>query len=205
MSKSLGNSPDPLELIGKYGADGLRFRFDADRADRRGYSFRRETDRGRPKLRHQTLECGAFPSDARSERAAEDRKSIVVHLCVEVLARFNETIDAIDGLIANINSDVAQRLYDFFWGDYCDRYVEAAKNEIFGTDEAKKLCTRRHGLRVVRRRYGYCIRSCRILLKNCVLLGFWRGFDSIRRAARKHGVGSHADLANEAATFSGHL
>src|SRR5437660_5577284 len=25
MSKSLGNSPDPLELIGKYGADGLRF------------------------------------------------------------------------------------------------------------------------------------------------------------------------------------
>ena len=25
MSKSLGNSPDPLELIDKYGADGLRF------------------------------------------------------------------------------------------------------------------------------------------------------------------------------------
>ena len=25
MSKSLGNSPDPLELIAKYGADGLRF------------------------------------------------------------------------------------------------------------------------------------------------------------------------------------
>ena len=25
MSKSLGNSPDPLDLIGKYGADGLRF------------------------------------------------------------------------------------------------------------------------------------------------------------------------------------
>ena len=24
MSKSLGNSPDPLELIGKYGADGVR-------------------------------------------------------------------------------------------------------------------------------------------------------------------------------------
>src|SRR6202012_5980577 len=25
MSKSLGNSPDPLDLIGRYGADGLRF------------------------------------------------------------------------------------------------------------------------------------------------------------------------------------
>ena len=35
-------------------------------------------------------------------------------------------------------NEVAQRLYDFFWGDYCDWFVEAAKTEIFGTDEARK-------------------------------------------------------------------
>ena len=37
MSKSLGNSPDPLDLIAKYGADGLAVRFDADRAARPGH------------------------------------------------------------------------------------------------------------------------------------------------------------------------
>ncbi len=33
---------------------------------------------------------------------------------------------------------VAQRLYDFVWSDYCDWFVEAAKTDIFGEDEAKK-------------------------------------------------------------------
>ena len=50
MSKCLGNSPDPLELIGKYGADGLRFGSNADRSERAGHSLRRKTNRGRPKL-----------------------------------------------------------------------------------------------------------------------------------------------------------
>jgi valyl-tRNA synthetase len=33
---------------------------------------------------------------------------------------------------------VAQGLYDFFWSDYCDWFVEAAKTEIFADDEARK-------------------------------------------------------------------
>ena len=46
LSKSLGNSPDPVELIGRYGADGLRFWFDSHRAAGRRHSLRREADRG---------------------------------------------------------------------------------------------------------------------------------------------------------------
>ncbi len=33
---------------------------------------------------------------------------------------------------------MAQRLYDFFWSDYCDWFIEAAKTEIFSEDEARK-------------------------------------------------------------------
>ena len=35
-------------------------------------------------------------------------------------------------------NEVAQRLYDFFWSDYCDWFIEAAKTEIFSDDEARK-------------------------------------------------------------------
>src|SRR5207237_7097655 len=51
----------------------------------------------------------------------------------------NETIDAIE--IAHRQyqfNTVAQRLYDFFWSDYCDWFVEAAKTEIFADDEGRK-------------------------------------------------------------------
>jgi valyl-tRNA synthetase len=60
---------------------------------------------------------------------------------VEVLARLNETIDAINAAYREYEfNTVAQRLYDFVWSDYCDWFVEAAKTEIFGEDEGKKKC-----------------------------------------------------------------
>jgi valyl-tRNA synthetase len=58
---------------------------------------------------------------------------------IEVLARLNETIDAIEEAYRDYEfNTVAQRLYDFIWSDYCDWFVEAAKTEIFSDDESKK-------------------------------------------------------------------
>jgi valyl-tRNA synthetase len=61
---------------------------------------------------------------------------------IEVLARLNETIDAIEAAYREYQFNaVAQRVYDFVWSDYCDWFVEAAKAEIFSEDEAKKKFT----------------------------------------------------------------
>jgi valyl-tRNA synthetase len=58
---------------------------------------------------------------------------------IEVLARLNETIDAIESAYREYQFNmVAQRLYDFVWSDYCDWFVEAAKTDIFSEDEATK-------------------------------------------------------------------
>jgi len=58
---------------------------------------------------------------------------------LEVLARLNETIDAIEAAYREYHfNQVAQHLYNFVWSDYCDWFVEAAKTDIFSTDEAKK-------------------------------------------------------------------
>ncbi|MEP6777512.1 MAG: class I tRNA ligase family protein, partial [Chthoniobacterales bacterium] len=57
----------------------------------------------------------------------------------EVLARLNETIAAIEDAYREFQFNVvAQQLYDFFWNDYCDLFVEAAKTEIFAPDERRK-------------------------------------------------------------------
>ncbi|HEY0368710.1 MAG TPA: class I tRNA ligase family protein, partial [Chthoniobacterales bacterium] len=57
----------------------------------------------------------------------------------QVLVRLNETIGAVEEAYREYRfNEVAQRLYDFFWSDYCDWFVEAAKSDIFATEEARK-------------------------------------------------------------------
>src|SRR2546425_2292657 len=68
-----------------------------------------------------------------------DNKSLSIY-AAEVLARLNETIDALDAAYREYQfNTVAQRLYDFFWSDYCDWFIEAAKTDIFSEDEARKI------------------------------------------------------------------
>ncbi|MGZ4967297.1 MAG: valine--tRNA ligase, partial [Chthoniobacterales bacterium] len=140
MSKSLGNSPDPLDLIGKYGADGLRFglmriapsgqdiRFDEKQIEE-GRNFATKLwNAARFRQMHGPSE--AVPDLNKHELSIYSR---------EVVAKLDSTISAIESAYAEYRfNEVAQRLYDFFWSDYCDWYVEAAKTDIFGENEAKK-------------------------------------------------------------------
>ena len=143
MSKSLGNSPDPLELIDKYGADGLRFGL--MRIAPSGQDIRydeKQIEEGRnfatklwnvARLRQMHGASSAEPQI--------DSSQLSIY-AIEVLSRLNETIDAIDAAYRDYQFNaVAQRLYDFVWSDYCDWFVEAAKTEIFGQDEARKKST----------------------------------------------------------------
>ena len=147
MSKSLGNSPDPLELIDKYGADGLRFglmriapsgqdiRFDEKQIEE-GRNFATKLwNVARFRQMHGSTQIAPGKLD-RFNRSSFGELSIYA---IEVLAQLNETIDAIEkGYREYQFNTVVQRLYDFIWSDYCDWFVEAAKTEIFSEDDAKK-------------------------------------------------------------------
>jgi len=140
MSKSLGNSPDPLELIDKYGADGLRFGL--MRIAPTGQDIRfdeRQIEEGR-NFATKLWNVARFRQMHGSSDAAPeiDIEALSIYV-LEVLARLNETIDAIETAYREYQfNTVAQRLYDFVWSDYCDWFVEAAKTDIFGENEAKK-------------------------------------------------------------------
>src|SRR5256712_3308363 len=143
MSKSLGNSPDPLDLIEKYGADGLRFGLMRIAPSGQDIRFdEKQIEEGRnfaTKLwnvaRFRQMHGPSSPTPK------IDTQQLSIYT-IEVLARLNETIDAIDDAYREYQFNiVAQRLYDFVWSDYCDWFVEAAKTEIFSEDEARKNST----------------------------------------------------------------
>ena len=140
MSKSLGNSPDPLELIEKYGADGLRFGL--MRIAPTGQDIRfdeRQIEEGR-NFATKLWNVARFRQMHGTSQAAPaiDQHQLSIY-AVEVLARLNETIDAVESSYREYHFNMAaQHLYNFVWSDYCDWFVEAAKTDIFSEDEARK-------------------------------------------------------------------
>jgi valyl-tRNA synthetase len=130
MSKSLGNSPDPLDLISKYGADGLRFgllriaphgqdiRFDEKQIEE-GRNFANKLWNA---FRFRELQG---PVEAKARPQALSPYSVLI------LSLLNRTVDRIEqGYEDYLFTDIAQTLYDFVWSDFCDWYVEAAKTEL---------------------------------------------------------------------------
>jgi valyl-tRNA synthetase len=140
MSKSLGNSPDPLELIDKYGADGLRFGLMRTAPTGQDIRFdEKQIEEGR-NFATKLWNVARFRQMHGASEATPkiDIQSLSIY-AVEVLARLNETIDAIESAYREYHFNmVAQHIYTFVWSDYCDWFVEAAKTDIFGTDEGKK-------------------------------------------------------------------
>jgi valyl-tRNA synthetase len=148
MSKSLGNSPDPLALMAKYGADGLRFGLMRMAPSGQDIRFdEKQIEEGRnfaTKLwnvaRFRQMQSAAQVSNLRVEQNGKLETCPTDSIySVEVLARLNETIATVEASYSEYQFNaVAQRLYDFVWGDFCDWFVEAAKTEIFGNDIARK-------------------------------------------------------------------
>src|SRR5437667_9307872 len=97
ISKSLGNSPDPLELIGKYGADGLRFGLMRIAPSGQDIRFdEKQIEEGR-NFATKLWNAARFrqmhgPSDA---APTIDNRQLSTY-AIEVLARSNEPIDATD-------------------------------------------------------------------------------------------------------------
>src|SRR5206468_8751511 len=144
MSKSLGNSPDVLELIDKYGADGLRFGLMRIAPTGQDIRFEeKQIEEGR-NFATKLWNVARFrqmqgPVALKLDGLKPSSFQTLSIYSFEVLARLNETIDAVEAAYREYQfNTVAQRLYDFVWSDYCDWFVEAAKTEIFSEDEDKK-------------------------------------------------------------------
>ena len=140
MSKSLGNSPDPLDLIAKYGADGLRFGVIRIAPQGQDIKFdQKQIEEGRNFANKLWNACRfremQGPCDPSPDLSKHELPDIALHL----LKRFDTMHASLREAYGEYRfHEVAGLLYDFFWGDYCDWFVEAAKPVLQGEDEAAR-------------------------------------------------------------------
>jgi len=152
MSKSLGNGIDPLELIEKYGADALRFSL--VRLASKGQDIKFSEDRV-PEARNfctkiwnaarfvlMNLGDPPRPSATPPEAGGEERakRSGGVGLSKRwIMSRLQTTIEEVNSALTSYDLDEACRsLYEFFWNDYCDWFVELAKPALRSDDPAER-------------------------------------------------------------------
>lgn len=145
MSKSLGNSPDPLDIIARYGADGLRFGVMNCAPQGQDILFSEErVELGRNfcnKLwnacRFRQMAGGAADNssiEAIAARIDTSKLDANDHAILANLRKCSENV-ARDYEAYQFNS-ITQELYAFFWNDFCGWYLEVSKARM--ADESAK-------------------------------------------------------------------
>jgi valyl-tRNA synthetase len=128
MSKTLGNSPDPLELIAKYGADALRFGTMRSAPLGQDVLFdEKDVELGRNFCNKLWNAC-RFRQIQGGEVQGEIERTLLTTDDKWILLKLDKAIREITEAFAEYRfNEATQTLYRFFWSEYCDWYVEASK------------------------------------------------------------------------------
>ncbi|MCK9483431.1 MAG: valine--tRNA ligase, partial [Candidatus Marinimicrobia bacterium] len=144
MSKSLGNSPDPLVLVEKYGADALRFGIMLIAPQGQDILFTEERLEVGRNFMNKVWNAARFILMNLDENALPVENSEPAKLKLElvdewILSRLNATIHAVDKNLKKYRFDeVARNIYDFVWSDYCDWYIELIKDRLYKKSPEEK-------------------------------------------------------------------
>ncbi len=144
MSKSKGNTIDPVDIIEKYGCDALRFTM-TSLCTYGGQDIKVSDDKfeyGR-NFANKIWNASRFVLmnlDGVDGKEFEKDKLTIADKWI--LDKLNSTAKLVNDNIKNYRiGETAHVLYDFFWNSYCDWYVEIAKIQL--RDENIKLNTQR--------------------------------------------------------------
>jgi valyl-tRNA synthetase len=148
MSKSLGNGIDPLDMIDQYGADAVRYSLTilcAQGQDIKLDPTKFEMGRNfANKIWNAFNVFGQFmevdadgrPKDYQRQRSFDELELVERWM----LTRLNETIDAVDEAAGRYRlNEALMRIYETFWGDYCDWYLELIKPPFGEQPDADKI------------------------------------------------------------------
>jgi len=134
MSKSLGNAIDPLAIIEEYGADALRFSLIIN-SGQDIFISKEKFEIGRNfanKIWNAARLVFMNSSEVLAEGSYKDLNIETLDLPSRwIVARFYETLDKVSKAIECFRYSEAETLiYEFFWGNYCDWYLELIKGKF---------------------------------------------------------------------------
>jgi valyl-tRNA synthetase len=157
MSKSLGNIIDPLDIIEEFGADALRFSIisitasgqDVFLSKEKFYIGRNFANKIWNASRYvlmsldggNSLFSGVDWKKDLGEQLGARRGDCMYKLSLPhrwILSRLNRTVEAVTRSLTQLKfNDAANRIYEFFWHEFCDWYLELIKLGN-GTTESTK-------------------------------------------------------------------
>jgi valyl-tRNA synthetase len=165
MSKSLGNSPDPSELVEKYGADALRFTavsltpkgsdvLFADRLVETGRNFANKVWNAARLIQSAGGGAGfaddGAPAGSRGYAAGcRDDLEVCDRWILSAAGKFtSQVMQRMENFELN---EAAKTVYEFVWHQFCDWYLEIAKERFYSDDARRRAAALGVARRVLRR------------------------------------------------------
>jgi valyl-tRNA synthetase len=147
MSKTKGNVVDPLDIIQRFGTDATRFTLAAMAAPGTDIAFNESRTEGYRAFANKIWNAARFmfmnvdrlQTNLRPGRTAEggsSRKGIADFRAKTledrwILSRFNRVTKEVNDALESFRfHEAANRIYDFFWGEFCDWYLELIKPRL---------------------------------------------------------------------------
>jgi len=158
MSKTKGNVLDPIQVIEKYGTDATRFTLAAMSSPGTDIAFNESRTEGYRAFANKIWNAARFMF-MNVDRIGSCGSDILVRHSGEqagipkfqkqtledrwILSRFNSVVRAVnEALPAYRFDEAANAIYDFFWGEFCDWYIELIKPRLAeGSPDAKIACS----------------------------------------------------------------
>ena len=132
MSKTRGNTMDPLELIDQYGTDALRFALTTGTAPGNDLRFGTNRLEAARNFANKVWNASRFVISGLDDKCSLDGWQELSNIGHRedrwIVSRLDRVTSEVNQSLRNFElGDAQQKLYDFFWNDYCDWYIEMAK------------------------------------------------------------------------------
>eukprot|EP00963_Diacronema_lutheri_P012158 scaffold1645_cov288-Pavlova_lutheri.AAC.15 len=156
MSKSLGNVIDPLDVVDEYGADALRFSLATGTTPGQDINLSMSRVEANRNLSTKLWNAGKFVLSNVKGLSNEELSALVarkfdtsasladlplaerwivssLHMLVDHVSECNDRHDF---------GESGRALYDFFWGEFADWYIESSKSRLYGGDAEAAMVSR---------------------------------------------------------------
>jgi len=142
MSKSLGNGLDPLEIVDQYGADAMKFTLAFLSAQGEDIPVGKDTFGIGSRFCNKIWNAARYilmnleGCDLVDETTLEAGKTGIDRW---IEHRLNEAVKGMEKAMASYRfDDMSHTIYEYFWNDFCDWYLEASKLYLYSKDQAVK-------------------------------------------------------------------
>ena len=148
MSKTKGNVVDPLDIINEFGTDATRFTLAAMASPGTDIAFNPSRTEGYRNFANKIWNAARFmfmnvdrvgvaraPSPTESQTAGVSNFNAQTLEDRWILSRFNRVTQEVNAAWGTYRfHEAANRIYDFFWGEFCDWYIELIKPRLASDD-----------------------------------------------------------------------